>query len=115
MPQRLASAIDNALRAYRETLSREKKMVKPLLVNLKNGGAAEVAEAAGELIEMIGVGGEMPAFSLTQIQIWQNVLGTSRYDAERKRSASEPGLQPQSNAAVKEELPQDAVEQTISV
>ncbi len=115
MPERLAAAIDKALRGYRETLSSEKEMIKPLLANLKKGGAADIVEAVGELTKVIGNGSEMPAFSLTQIQVWQSVLGTSRNDDNRKLSTTKPDDQPRSNAPDKVELPQDAVEQTISV
>ncbi len=112
MPQRLAAAINSALRMYRQTLSREKESIMRHLVNVKKEAkGAEVLEAVDGLIDIMSTFKEMPAFSLTQIQILQNVLGTSKNDLRRSREMQQTRSEP----PVPEVLPQDAVEETISV
>ena len=78
LPERLTTAIRNALRAYRDLLLSERNKVVPLLEKVKSSSdITEIAGTATYLIETIRKGDELPRFSLTQIQVLQQALGTS--------------------------------------
>lgn len=84
LPERLTSAIHRALRAYRETLFNEQKLVMPLLEKIENRNTGDSASATATfLIDSLRKGEEIAKFSLVQLQVLQRALGTVSKDRYR--------------------------------
>ncbi|MEO8041605.1 MAG: DUF6079 family protein [Acidobacteriota bacterium] len=78
LPETLSDAIRDALRGYRETLSSEQNTVTPLLERIETESSDKAAAStASALIESLRKGGELPRFSLTELQVLQRALGTT--------------------------------------
>ena len=84
LPETLSSSIQSALHGYRATLVEQNATVAPLLQKIESSTSDKATvSAAAELLDALRRGGDLPRFSLTQLQVLQKALGTVSGESAR--------------------------------
>ena len=87
LPERLAGALETAIRSYHATLVAERETVVPLLETFERKTSDEVATTAAALIlKSIKNGGDLPRLSSVELQVLQKALAGHQSPASRASS-----------------------------